>query len=239
MASSRRPVSGQPLPSTRLVSFGGFIGTMGQSDSRPRLDASLLASIATCPRWRPAQRTRSGLLGPDDGLSCVMWSSTPVERHRLAWRRWTRGLRQRERSRPPRHSLFRGSSPHPRQPLSTTLNPPTVQARDRLLSVFFLRDVRLAHGRGLRLRSRHGTLLSDSAGCVVGKMAPVMGARGGWGRAFVHSTLRPHRVRRMPYVDPRDSQGCEAGWERRILFGDIESCPWGPARARRRHRAYS
>jgi hypothetical protein len=29
----------------------------------------------------------------------------------------------------------------------------------------------------------------------------------------------------MPYVDPRDSLGFEAGSERRILFGDIESYP--------------
>ena len=50
--------------------------------------------------------------------------------------------------------------------------------------MFFLCDMRLAHGRGLHFRSRHGTLLSDSAGCVVGKMAPVMGALCGWGTSF-------------------------------------------------------
>src|SRR5438034_902468 len=30
--------SGRPLPSARLVAFGGVIGTMSRSDSRPRLD---------------------------------------------------------------------------------------------------------------------------------------------------------------------------------------------------------
>ena len=33
--------SGRPLPSARLVSFGGFIGTMNRSDSRPRLGGAL------------------------------------------------------------------------------------------------------------------------------------------------------------------------------------------------------
>jgi hypothetical protein len=89
---SLSPSSGLPLPSTRLVSFGGFISTMSRSDSRPRLDSPLRSSLVTSPRRRRCRRTRSGLPGPDDDLSCVMRSTTPVERHRLASRRRTHGL---------------------------------------------------------------------------------------------------------------------------------------------------
>ena len=59
---------------------------------------------------------------------------------------------------------FRGPIPQPACSLSTTLNPPAVQARDRRLSVFLLGGVRLEHAAALGLRSRHGTLLSDCAG---------------------------------------------------------------------------
>src|SRR6266508_4537489 len=103
--------SGWPLPSTRLVSFGGFIGTMNQSDSRSRLGTELWSSLALLPRQRPSWRTRPGLLGSEDGLSHVGRSSTPAERHHLAYRRRTRGLRCRETARPPRSSIFRGSQP--------------------------------------------------------------------------------------------------------------------------------
>jgi hypothetical protein len=86
---------------------------MGQSDSRPRLGVSLWSALATHPRRRPSRRPRSGLLGPDAGLSCVRRPSTPVERRRLALRRRTCCLQPRERPRPPRPSPYRGSLPAP------------------------------------------------------------------------------------------------------------------------------
>src|SRR5437867_8464627 len=105
--------SSRPLPSARLVTFGGVIGTMSRSDSRPRLDGALRSAPVPHPRRRPSRRLRSGLLGPDNGPSCVRRPSTPVERHRLASRRRTSCLRLREQPRPPRHSSFRGSLPAP------------------------------------------------------------------------------------------------------------------------------
>ena len=81
---SRGFPSGWSLPSARLVSFDGFIGTMNQSDSRPQLGRRLRHRLAAIPRRRPIRRTRSGLPGSDDDLSCVMRSTTPAERHRLA-----------------------------------------------------------------------------------------------------------------------------------------------------------
>ena len=47
--SSLSPSSGRPLPSTRLVSFDGFIGTMSQSDSRPQLDADSGRPLSRAP----------------------------------------------------------------------------------------------------------------------------------------------------------------------------------------------
>src|SRR3989475_8795386 len=113
-SSRRESPSGRPLPSARLVPFGGVIGTMSRSDSRPRLDGALRFALLPHPRRRPSRRPRSGLLGPDGGPSCVRRPSTPVERHRLASRRRTSRLRLREQPRPPRHSSFRGSllAPH-------------------------------------------------------------------------------------------------------------------------------
>ena len=108
LAFSRGFPSGRPLPSTRLVSFGGFIGTMSRSDSRPQLGSALRFSLARRPRRRPSRRTRPGLLGSDDDLSYVMRSTTPAERHRLAYRRRTCCLRWTGTTRPPRHSDFRG-----------------------------------------------------------------------------------------------------------------------------------
>ena len=113
-AASRGSPSGRPLPSTHLASFGGIIGTMSRSDSQPQLDAALRFPLALHPRHRPTRRTRLGLLGSDDDLLNAMRSTTPVERHRLAKRRRTRGLPPQERYRPPRHSRFRGLPPAPR-----------------------------------------------------------------------------------------------------------------------------
>ncbi|CDX38083.1 hypothetical protein MPLDJ20_220045 [Mesorhizobium plurifarium] len=76
--------SGWSLPSTRLVSFDGFTGTMNQSDSRPQLGQQLWQYLAAVPRWRPIQRTRSGLSCSNNYLPCVIRPSTPAERHRLA-----------------------------------------------------------------------------------------------------------------------------------------------------------
>src|SRR5712692_5705452 len=86
---------------------------MSRSDSRPRLDGALRSALVPHPRRRPSRRLRSGLLGPDDGPSCVRRPSTPVERHRLASRRRTSCLRPREQPRPPPPSSFRGSLPAP------------------------------------------------------------------------------------------------------------------------------
>ncbi len=124
MACSNEFPSSRPLPSTasaadRSALFGGFIGTMSRSDSRPQLSAVLRSSLALHPRWQPRQRTRSGLLGSEDDLSYVMRSTTPVERHRLAYRRCTCCLHGQEPTRPPRHSAFRSFTPHPARLLST------------------------------------------------------------------------------------------------------------------------
>src|SRR5712691_12715816 len=108
--------SRRPLPSARLVTFGGVIGTVSRSDSRPRLDGALRSALVHHPRRRPSRRLRSGLLGPDAGPACVRRPSTPVERHRLASRRRTSCLRPRERPRPPPPSSFRGSLPAPHTP---------------------------------------------------------------------------------------------------------------------------
>ncbi len=50
LAPSRGLPSGRPLPSARLVSFDGFIGTMNRSDSRPRLGCELRQCLARIPR---------------------------------------------------------------------------------------------------------------------------------------------------------------------------------------------
>src|SRR2546425_13347823 len=113
LASPCRLPPGRPLPSARLVSFGGVIGTIGRSDTRPRLGAALWSALVPPPRRRPPRRSRSGLLGLEDGSSCVRRPATPVERRRLALRRRTCCLRPRERPRPPRPSPFRGSLPAP------------------------------------------------------------------------------------------------------------------------------
>src|ERR1700730_9926114 len=105
--------SGRPLPSARLVAFGGVIGTMSRSDSRPRLDGALRFALVPHPGRRPSRRSRSGLLGPHDDPSCVRRPATPVERHRLASRRRTSCLRLREQPRPPPPSSFPGSLPAP------------------------------------------------------------------------------------------------------------------------------
>ena len=113
LACSNEFPSSRPLPSTasaadRSALFGGFIGTMSRSDSRPQLGATLRSSLALHPRRQPRQRTRPGLLGSENDLSYVMRSTTPVERHRLAYRRCTCCLHGWEPTRPPRHSAFRG-----------------------------------------------------------------------------------------------------------------------------------
>jgi hypothetical protein len=121
----------------------------------------------------------------------VRRTKTPVEERRPgpragcpAFRSSLCCLPRRSPRRPPRGCGSRGSIPPPAHPLSTTLNPPTVQARDRLLSVFLLRDVRLAHSRGsLRLRSRHGTLLSDCA-CALSKKGRCYGRTRRLGTSF-------------------------------------------------------
>ena len=84
LASPRGFPPGWSLPSTRLVSFDGFISTMNQSDSRPQLGRRLRHCLAALPRRRPIRRTRSGLSCSDDCLPCVIRPSTPAERHRLA-----------------------------------------------------------------------------------------------------------------------------------------------------------
>ena len=119
MACSDRFPSSRPLPSTASAVdcstlFGGFIGTMSRSDSRPQLDAALRSSLATHPRRGPVRRTRPGLLGSEDDPSYVIRSTTPVERHRLAYRRCTCCLHGREPTRPPQHSVFRSlpRTPH-------------------------------------------------------------------------------------------------------------------------------
>ncbi len=112
LACSNEIPSSRPLPSTASAVdcstlFGGFIGTMSRSDSRPQLSAALRSSLALHPRRQPRQRTRPGLLGSENDPSYVMRSTTPVERHRLAYRRCTCCLHGREPTRPPRHSAFR------------------------------------------------------------------------------------------------------------------------------------
>src|SRR6202011_2011491 len=83
-ARLRGSPSSPPLPSAHLVSFGGIIGTMSGSDSRPQLGALLWSSLAMHPHGRPVPWPQSGLLGSDDDLPHVMRSLTSVERHRLA-----------------------------------------------------------------------------------------------------------------------------------------------------------
>src|SRR2546428_4398102 len=61
LPSRRESPSGRPLPSARLVTFGGVIGTMSRSDSRPRLDGALRSALVPHPRRRPSRRLRSGL----------------------------------------------------------------------------------------------------------------------------------------------------------------------------------
>ena len=111
------------LPAARLVSFDGVIGTMNQSDSRPQLERRLWQCLATLPRRRPIQRTRSGLFGSDNDLPDMIRSTTPAERRRLAYRRRTCCLRPTEKTRPPRSSSFRGLPPHPAWLLSTLRTP--------------------------------------------------------------------------------------------------------------------
>jgi len=67
LAPSRGFPSGRPLPSARLVSFDGFIGTMNRSDSRPRLECELRRCLARIPRRGPIRRTRD-LLDPGGPL---------------------------------------------------------------------------------------------------------------------------------------------------------------------------
>ena len=122
-AFSRGSPSGRPLPSAHLASFGGIIGTMSRSDSQPRLDAALRFPLALRPRRRPTRRSRLGLLGSGDNPLNAMRSTTPVERHRLAKRRRTRGLQPWERHRPPPHSRFRGLPPAPRSTPVYASNP--------------------------------------------------------------------------------------------------------------------
>jgi hypothetical protein len=96
---------------------------MDRSDSRPQLRRSLRQALAHAPRWKPLQRTRSGLSCSDACCSYVKRPSTPAERHCLAYRRCTCCLRCWEPARPPRASAYRGSIPHPVQPLSTLQTP--------------------------------------------------------------------------------------------------------------------
>lgn len=84
---------GSPLPSARLVSFGDFIGTMGESDARPQLERGLRQCLVLAPRRGPMRRPRSGLSCSDDCLSCVIWPSTPAKRPPLAYRGGTCCLR--------------------------------------------------------------------------------------------------------------------------------------------------
>ena len=63
---------GWPLPSARLVSFGGVISNTNQFDSRPQLGGRLRHCLAAIPRQRPIWRTRSGLFGSNDGLPDMM-----------------------------------------------------------------------------------------------------------------------------------------------------------------------
>ncbi len=119
LACSNEFPSSRPLPSTASAAdcsalFGGFISTMSRSDSRPQLGAPLRSPLATHPRREPLQRTRPGLLGSENDPSDVTRSTTPVERHRLAYRRCTCCLHGREPTRPPRNSAFRSlpRTPH-------------------------------------------------------------------------------------------------------------------------------
>ena len=81
---SRGFLPGWPLPSARLVSFDGVIGTMDQSDSRPQLGQRLRHRLAAIPHQRPIWRTRSGLSCSDECFPYVMRPSTSAKRRHLA-----------------------------------------------------------------------------------------------------------------------------------------------------------
>ena len=107
----------RPAPSLHhLVSFDGFIGTMGQSDFRPRLAVSSgypsLAAPAGDQSGGPGRISQVPTRCP----SHVMWPQTPAERCRLSHSDDAHvAFAGRNGTRPPQHRTFRGSIPHPTQ----------------------------------------------------------------------------------------------------------------------------
>lgn len=103
------------IPSLRrLVSFGGFIGTMNQSDPRPQLGVLLWLSLVARPHRDYCRWPRSGLLGSESNLLYAMRSTSPAERRCLTIATAHVLPSPALTARPPRRYPFRGRQPAPR-----------------------------------------------------------------------------------------------------------------------------
>jgi hypothetical protein len=100
--------------------FGELDATMTGPDFSPPFIIGDGSSPSRCgPAWPQPPGQKRDLPGSDGLLLCVMRSSTPARRRRLAWRRRTCCLRCIQPAWPSRCTQFRGSMSHPTQLLCT------------------------------------------------------------------------------------------------------------------------